>query len=761
MRAVRLGRFGIAIATAATALTLAAGTAAASVTVSQSGWAWGSPSPQGNTLNSITFAGPLGYAVGNNGTALKTLDGGATWSGLATGTSGELTRVQIVDASTVVIGSANGCILRISTDGGVVFTRIFTVAESSCNDQVQAFSFVSAQVGFLLLRSGSVLVTNDGGNTFSRQTGVPGTAASSGGGGNVGIDIHFTSPTAGIAIIGPPSGGQSAEYKTSDGGVSWTPVTLPAANITAVHFVDATHAFAIGPNTLLSSADAGATWTAKPIGAGNSFTSIDCADPTTCVLTVAAGDRLVRTADGGATSSSTTPSSSQILGAAYSNPTRVVGVGSRGATVISDDGGANFTPASSAIHGVAFARLRHGPAGLIYSPGSDGVLAISKDAGASWSTLATQTSVNLVDASFASPTVGYALDASGGLQLTTNAGASWKTLDPGTSTPARAVVAVANNSVLLVGPVGVYRSVAGGRFNPVSGKTVAKAHLSEVDVAGTATFAFGERALIASSNGGASWTALRLPLTNKKGKSRVAIRSASFVNASTGMLLDTRGRVWRTHNGGRSWSELLSAGTSGATSVTLSDPQHAFLTIGAFGPDASNAYVLHTADAGATWNPQLISAGQVLPGALVAEGASNAYALVEAQLPSPPGAAAGVRFVGLSFFSTTTGGEAGAPSSLTVATKTRTFSKKKLRRAHRTVRIDGVLKGAQGGEQIIVSRRNVSGGAWQHQTATAGANGGSFTTTWRVSSSSVFVAQWAGDSGRASLGSTALRVTVR
>jgi hypothetical protein len=44
--------------------------------------------------------------------------------------------------------------------------------------------------------------------------------------------------------------------------------------------------------------------------------------------------------------------------------------------------------------------------------------------------------------------------------------------------------------------------------------------------------------------------------------------------------------------------------------------------------------------------------------------------------------------------------------------------------------------------------------------ATAGANGGSFTTTWHIGASSVFVAQWAGDSGRQSLGSTVLRVTV-
>ncbi|HWX75482.1 MAG TPA: hypothetical protein VNZ05_09255, partial [Solirubrobacteraceae bacterium] len=155
MRVARWGRLGIAAAVGIVAA-FGAAPASASVTVGQSGWSWGNPSPQGNTLRAISFAGSLGYAVGNDGTALKTLDGGASWSGLATGTSAELTRVQIIDANTVVVGSANGCVVRISTNGGALFTRIFTVAEESCPDQVQAFSFVSPTIGFLLLRNGSV-----------------------------------------------------------------------------------------------------------------------------------------------------------------------------------------------------------------------------------------------------------------------------------------------------------------------------------------------------------------------------------------------------------------------------------------------------------------------------------------------------------------------------------------------------------------------------------------------------------------------------
>ncbi|MCW3030968.1 MAG: hypothetical protein JWM66_1101 [Solirubrobacterales bacterium] len=738
---------GMLLALLALLASVATTTAFGSVGVSQSGWSWGNPAPQGRTLNAITFAGPLGYAVGTNGAALKTLDGGATWSGLATGTSAELTRVQIVDANTVVVGSSNGCVVRISTDGGVLFTKIFTLAEANCQEPVQAFSFVTAQVGFVLLRNGSVLATSDGGSTFSRRTGVPGTGASSGGGGNTGIDVHFTTPTNGVVFAGPPSGGQSTEFKTSDGGVSWTPVTLPSANIGSVRFIDATHAFAIGPNTLLSSADGGATWTSEPIAAGNSFNSIDCADAKTCTLTITGGAHLVRTSDGGATSSTITPSSAPILGAAYASATRVVGIGIGGATVVSNDGGATFSSASSDIGG-SYKSLRAGPGGLVYAPGTNGTIALSTNGGASWSTIATQTSITLRDVSFASSSLGYALDMAGGLQLTTNGGTSWKTLDPGTSRPAEALAALSGGSVLLVGPVGINRSVAGGRFNPVAGRVAARAHVYGVDVAGSTTFAYGIATLIRSTNAGASWKALRVPLENKRGISRIVIRKVSFVSASSGMLLDADGRLWRTSNAGRSWSEVLSTGTSSATNVVFADAQHAFLTLGLFSGDAHDAYVLHTIDGGSSWRPQLIGAGQVAFSGLVAEGASNASVLLDASNERQ-------------LFFTSSGGEAGAASTLTIATRTTRFTRRKLRRTHGVVRIDGALKGAQGGEQIVVSRRNLAGGFWQHQIATAGANGGSFTTTWHVGASSVFIAQWAGDSGRSSAGSRLLRVTVR
>ena len=435
------------------ALIALAGVSAAAVNVSDSGWSWGNPTPQGRTLQAIAFSGGVGYAVGSGGTVLSTSTAGSSWSGLTTGTTGNLESVQALSSSSVVVGGAKGCITRISNNGGQTFTRIFNVAESSCPEPVASFSFVSVQVGFLLLGNGSLEATTDGGETFSRKTGIPGTSSSSGGGNQVGTAVRFLSPSVGIAFVTEPSSGLSSAYTTPDGGVSWTPVSLPAGSkVTAVHFVDAKNAYAIGPNTLLRSTNGGETWEAQKIASGNDFNSIDCASATECILTVTAGNELVKTTDGGVTDTVKTPSSSLIYGAAYASPTQIVAVGASGATVLSSDGGATFAPSSADIGG-EYSRLRAGPEGLVLAPGAKGDLALSSNGGQSWQVIATQTSAGLSDVAFSTRQIGYALDINGGLQQTGNGGGSWQTLNPGTPTPASALVALGTRAVPSTGVV--------------------------------------------------------------------------------------------------------------------------------------------------------------------------------------------------------------------------------------------------------------------------------------------------------------------
>jgi hypothetical protein len=112
-------------------------------------------------------------------------------------------------------------------------------------------------------------------------------------------------------------------------------------------------------------------------------------------------------------------------------------------------------------------------------------------------------------------------------------------------------------------------------------------------------------------------------------------------------------------------------------------------------------------------------------------------------------------------FFTASGGDAGSPSLLTLKALPKSFTRATLRKAKGKVTISGKLAGAVGGERVTVSARAITGTDWTSRTVTAGANGGSFSATFTIKHAAVFVGQWAGDSGRAGVGSKPLLVRVR
>jgi photosystem II stability/assembly factor-like uncharacterized protein len=714
----------------------------AAVTVSQSGWSWGNPTPQGNTLSSMDFVQGRGYAAGDAGTALRTDDAGATWAGLATGTSADLSRLQVIDPDTLVVLGGAGCVLRRSDDGGKTFHKVFVVAEQNCPAPVQAFTFVDRQIGYLLLADGAVLRTSDSGQTFSRQTAVPGTQASNNSTGSHGVDLAFTGPDTGFVFVSPPGGAPSIAFATTDGGVSWKPVPgIDRGSVRRIYLFDAQNAYAVGPDTMLKSADGGKTWKDQPAGNGHDLTSIRCADVDTCLLTTAKGDLLVRTTDGGKTATDITASSQPIFAAAYASPQRVAAVGTSGATVVSDDGGINYTQISRDLGGVYFGLRGGTAASSAFALGARGALAVTMDGGGSWKTLAVPTSADVLDVSFFAADTGYALDVRGGLFKTTNSGVTWQTLDTGSTTAPRALKALGGDAVLLAGPRGIRRAVGGGRFDPVGGKPVTKAVLTSLKSGTGVVVAFGNgtKNVFLSTDQGKAWTKVKLP-------KKTTVTDAGFVTRRVGFVLDGRGRLLKSADGGKSWTDLIGTGTSDANALTMATATQGFLNVQVFGNDFTpghTAVVMRTSDGGRTWRPQSIARGDAK--SVVTTAGLQAYALVGNN----------------HLFFTSSGGDAGTPSKLTVQTPARAFTKKALKKARGRVNVTGTLAGAVGGEQIVVSHRDLASGMWVHQVVTAGANGGSFTTSWTIRRSGVFVAQWAGDSGRNGAGSAPLVITVR
>ncbi len=732
---------------ACAALSLAAACPAeASVQVSQSGWQWGNPTPQGNTIRAMDFIAGRGYAIGDDGTGLRTDDGGATWTGLATGTSQDLTRLQAVTLDVVIVIGGDGCVVRRSDDGGKTFRKMFVLAEFNCPDRAAAVYFVSPQVGYLLLRDGNVLRTTDGGETFGRGTAIPGTPASAGGGTAVPADAIFSTADAGLVFLA----GGNAAFRTTDGGASWTPEPdVPAGNVQRLRAVDATTYYAFGPNTLLRSSDGGQTWATRAAGDGNAITGVGCATSDVCLMTTDRGANLLRTENGGATAESITASTSPLFAAGFANPARAVAAGAGGATAVSNDGGRNYVPIGGDIAGSFQFGLRPGPTDQIaFALGARGQLARTTDNGTTWRAINVATSADMRDASFSSADAGYALDQRGGLFRTANGGTSWQPIDPGTTAAPRAVI-TAGDGVLLAGPRGVRRATGSGQFSLVGGRARTAA-VDQFDRAGSAIFAYGTTAIVRTTNGGRTWTAITGP---KQRRRALRLRDVDMTSRTTGFALDTNGRVWRTPNGGRRWTELPGVGTDDGLALAFGSASSGYLTLRQYPSDADVAYVLRTTDGGRHWRPQRIASG-AFGGTegVISPSASRSYALT-----STPAAGNVFR----SLFTTATGGDAGSASSLTLTTSRKRLSRAQFRRANRRITVRGALRGAQGGEAIVVSARSAGSTRWTESVVTAGANGGRFTERFRVSGTAEFVARWAGDSGRQGAGSAVLKVTVR
>jgi len=726
-------RTGLAAALTAALLALAA-PAGANVQVGSSGWQWGSPLPQGNTVRAMSFAGTTGYAAGDFGTLLKTTDGGASWSGLPVGTLVGLSVVQALDPDTVFAGG--GCVARRSTDGGRTFTAIrFTPVETGCRTSLRDLSFVSRDVGWLLLADGSVFATTDGGATFAPRTAVPATPAVRGGaqpGGLVFLDARTGYATSGSQI-----------FQTLDGGVSWRAVAdAGGGGPLRLQFADPAHGFALGGGgTFMRTDDGGATWQSRPVAPDRAtLTSISCNTSRVCILTTQDGTELIRTTDAGDTAGTViTPSSDPIYAASFASPTRVVAAGDHGATVTSDDIGVTFAPVGGRIGG-SFTTMRAGGAkGTAFALGKAGAFAQTTDGGSDWSAGSVPTSAELIDASFPTASDGYALDIVGGLFRTANAGASWQPLDTGSTVPPEAILAPDARTVLAVGPRGMRRTAdAGQTFDQVRSRAVVSAQLSGAAAAqtGGALFAWGPTTIARSVDGGASWTALPKPGATARARRALRVGQVAFATAQVGLLYDSHSRVWRTADGGRHWTLLTSVGTQDVVGVAVESARSATLVSDAF-DHVLGGYLLHTSDAGATWQPQLVTSAQIQYDGLAAGGGVDYLLADDADL----------------LFSAT-GGVTGTPSTLALTTRRRHLGKAT------SIDVAGRLAPASGGERVLVSALAPGRTQWTHRAVTVAANG-TFTTSWTVRrGTTTFVAQWTGDVAAAGAGSRPLAVTV-
>ena len=125
--------------------------------------------------------------------------------------------LQLVATCQVGLWSApQGEHLFTSHDGGVTFAESTGPADPTEGSAAIA----TPAPGVVVAGSGSLVATFDGGASWS-------TVYAGGSGGGPLVEVGFTTPTHGIAVLGDPSH-HSILARSSDGGHTWEPVTFPA-----------------------------------------------------------------------------------------------------------------------------------------------------------------------------------------------------------------------------------------------------------------------------------------------------------------------------------------------------------------------------------------------------------------------------------------------------------------------------------------------------------------------------------------------------
>ena len=698
--------------------------AGAAVSTNQSGWLWALPEPQGYTLFAFEFHGSTGYAAGEFGTLLRTNDGGSSWTTVRTGESIDFLEIDVIDADSVVVASE--CAVRRTDDGGRTFRRLPFAASSErgCSRRVVSvsFSFPTADVGYLLTTDGAVLRTTDGGRSFSSR------AVPQGGGLTA---LMFRNATEGLATT---TGGDI--FRTTDGGSSWSREFDGDVALNGGRFIGA-QAVAVGAGgRFLVSSDGGDTWTRPAAEPGaptppfTDFVDVRCASATTCLVVplFGPGGLVYRTTDGGRSFDSTGVSNAFALD--YASATRAVTVGFGGETHVSDDGGARFARLGDPLPAPLSGRLiRATSTNVAHLAGAHGVLMRTLDGGETWANVSVPTDASLRDVWFATTDVGYAIDISGGFFGTENGGASWSILDTGVDASPKGVFAPDTSSVYLIGPRGVLRSNdGGGSFERHPHRVIRNRTLVGADEAGSSVVFFGPRVIALSNNDGATWRKIKRP-------TRRAVEHVDFVSARVGYALQADGRVYFTRNRGRRWSELTGTGYDNANRLAFGDRRNGWLSLDSPFRDDARPNVLRTTDGGKSWKPQILARYSI--NGIAAAGSKVGFAAS----PTP-----GILF-------TRNGGEAGAQSALRLSTADRRVPR------GTKVKIRGRLAPAEGGEDVEVRVRRLTGRRWR-EIDVAPNRAGRFTIKRRIRRPTVFVAQWAGDPNSDGDGSRPLIVRV-
>lgn len=467
---------------------------------------WVNPKPQGNTLLAVDFPSPsTGFAAGECGTIMKTIDGGYTWSILASGVTANLNAICMTDTLHGFAAGDSGVLIS-TFNGGLTWTRHTGTPLVTLN----AVCFSSPLVGMTGGLKGTMLRTADGGNTW-QQIILPVVSGI--------YDICFPSADTGYAVGGGgTSGGKGFILKSTDAGSSWTLLsdTIPQSLYT-IEFKTPGKGYIAGNSGFIAKTNDGAQSIEVLDFPGPDYAHIRAVGfyNDTVGLTCDWSFHIRRTTDGGKTWQDTgIPSTNAICALDLQNENSFCSVGYGGSICLSDNRGDSVASLLKGNSSELKRILRAGNA--IYIFGNE-VMMRSYDEGSTWVTDSLPGSQYFADAEFLDADNGYVLLYNGFLK-TTDGGRNWTWLP----LPSRA------NWLSELYMTNIQTGfICGGGLSP-----------------GGSHWATLER----TDNGGQSWIPMTVPASYSLNRIVFPTPQTGFVAGDNGMLLRTQdhGATWES-----------------------------------------------------------------------------------------------------------------------------------------------------------------------------------------------------------------------
>lgn len=206
-------------------------------------WNWLNPKITVNSLNDVAFIDSLkGFIAGDNGTLLKTMNSGTDWEIIDTDTNLDLTCIFKVNPSVIYISGDHGLIMK-SMNGG----DYWRYQDSGYPLRINSIWFTSVDTGYAVGPVGAILKTTDGAETWSS--------------GSLGQWTEFYSVCFTSEDTGFIAGRSGNIYKTNNGGKSWHHCDSGTEQtLFSLCFTSSQTGYASGEWSILKTTDGGLSW---------------------------------------------------------------------------------------------------------------------------------------------------------------------------------------------------------------------------------------------------------------------------------------------------------------------------------------------------------------------------------------------------------------------------------------------------------------------------------------------------------------------